>query len=234
DADVADRVLQGFIEMGRDQIRKFQPVPPEVVAGYTQTLTANNLQKVNDLRRLKESRYLAAMLEIDKSAVPFPDEPPTRFPPLAFWKAITKLRKEFRNYEASYLPDDDQGRKLMEDTYSLLNEPIDMSSFPRNIKLLDALDIFKEQIKDKYKGKKKLIIIIDYDTIKAANQEAEELATTNVQMKQKLDFPIALATALEMVLAQYPAKSEQTSLTFVVRRQYIEITTVERQEREKV
>src|SRR5262249_7628117 len=62
DADVADRVLQGFIEMGRDQIRKFQPVPPEVVAGYTQTLTANNLQKVNDLRRLKESRYLAAML----------------------------------------------------------------------------------------------------------------------------------------------------------------------------
>src|SRR5262249_31483100 len=154
--------------------------------------------------------------------VPFPDEPPIRFPPLATWKAITKLRKEFRNYEASYLPDDDEGRKLMEDTYSLLKEPIDMSGFPpnRGVKLLDALDIFKEQIKEKYKGKKRLIIIIDYDTIKAANQEAEELNTIEVRLKQRLDFPIALATALELVLAQYPAKDEQTSLTIQVRRQY--------------
>ncbi len=33
------------------------------------------------------------MLQVEKSHVPFPDEPPVEFPPAAAWKALAELRK---------------------------------------------------------------------------------------------------------------------------------------------
>ena len=53
--------------------------------------------------------WLAVLLSVDNSSIPFPDEPPIRFPDAAYIKQITKLRygaagsqfdnwKDFSNY----------------------------------------------------------------------------------------------------------------------------------------
>ena len=38
-------------------------------------LAAHNLREVQELRRVREERFLATLLQVEKSHVPFPDEP---------------------------------------------------------------------------------------------------------------------------------------------------------------
>ena len=62
-----------------------------------------NLEQSNDLRRQREDRFLGTMLALDKSFIPFPDEPGIEYPKLATWKVLTKYRKE--RFEVSDIPD---------------------------------------------------------------------------------------------------------------------------------
>ena len=39
-------------------------------------LSRYHLNELNELRQLRRERYLAVLLEVERSAVPFPDEPP--------------------------------------------------------------------------------------------------------------------------------------------------------------
>ncbi len=41
---------------------------------------------------MRSERWLATLLSVEESAVPFPDEPPIRFPDSAYIKMVTKLR----------------------------------------------------------------------------------------------------------------------------------------------
>src|SRR5262249_3559431 len=83
----------------QDLINQGLPVPVAVTASYFVGLNAFNLHEVQELRRIREERFLAVLLSVERSHVPFPDEPPVEFPAPATWKALADLRKA--KYESS-------------------------------------------------------------------------------------------------------------------------------------
>src|SRR5262245_6199528 len=69
------------------------PVPPAATAAYDMSLNASHLRQLEDLKRRREEGYLLTMMQVERSHVPFPDEPPVQFPPAKVWQELTKLRK---------------------------------------------------------------------------------------------------------------------------------------------
>src|SRR5207249_1529984 len=84
-------LIYALESMAADARLKGLPVPVAAKAAYDQTLAGYNLRKQQDLKRLREERFLAGYFEVEKSHVPFPDEPGIYFPPLATWKAIRDM-----------------------------------------------------------------------------------------------------------------------------------------------
>jgi tetratricopeptide (TPR) repeat protein len=193
--------------------------PPVVVkVMYDQTQAQFNLQRAHDLRRLREERFLQTLLEVEKSHVPFPDEPGIFYPPLATWKAITAMRKE--KYEVSSLPDDDNARKEANTLSRMLDEMIDMKDFQVPMTLKEALGLFYE----KYQAKgKELPILIDQQAFKEENPDAPDLYETQVTFPP---YPkmMTMSTALKLALSQVPT----SDATYLIRRSFIEITTHKR------
>jgi len=80
--------------MAQERVNRGQPVPPEVIATYRIGQSATNLREYRELRRIREDRYLMCMLQVEKSFVPYPDEPPIHFPPATVWRELTQHRRE--------------------------------------------------------------------------------------------------------------------------------------------
>jgi tetratricopeptide (TPR) repeat protein len=56
---------------------------------------ASNYRDFRELVRLREDRYLLAMMEVEKSHMPYPDEPAVHFPPAKIWRELTQRRREY-------------------------------------------------------------------------------------------------------------------------------------------
>src|SRR5262249_15131604 len=67
-----------------------QPVPTSVTAAYWTALRGYHLREVREIRRMTEERWLATLLRVEKSHIPFPDEPPVEFPGPAVIREITR------------------------------------------------------------------------------------------------------------------------------------------------
>src|SRR5207244_6488637 len=74
---------QQALAMTQDAVIRGLPVPVAVTAAYYEGLARYNLTEVQELKRIRQERYLATMLQVEKSHVPFPDEPPVSFPSAA-------------------------------------------------------------------------------------------------------------------------------------------------------
>jgi len=217
-------VIYGLEAMAADLRLKGERVPVNLKAAYDQTLASYHLHKNAELKRLREERFLSVMLEVEKSHVPFPDEPGIYFPPLATWDAIRKIRKE--KYEVSSLPDDYEGRKEANSIKKLMDEQIEMKDFLAPMNLKECLELFMQ----KFAGKNKdLPILVDTEAFKEENPDAPSIYDTQIKFEP---YPkkMQMATALRLALA----KVNPPNATYLIRRNYIEITTIERQTRERV
>src|SRR5260370_4334394 len=87
-----DAYLQA-LAIQQDAVNSGRPVPTAATAGYDIALNANNLSQIQELRRIREERFLLTMMQVERSHVPFPDEPPIQFPPAPVWRELTKIRK---------------------------------------------------------------------------------------------------------------------------------------------
>src|SRR5262249_2464294 len=85
-------VMYGITAMQEELRLKGQPVPTATQALYDEVHASYHLHQNAALKRLREERFLSVMLAVEKSHVPFPDEPGIYFPPLSTWEAIRKLR----------------------------------------------------------------------------------------------------------------------------------------------
>jgi tetratricopeptide (TPR) repeat protein len=207
-----DAYLQAFA-MRQDAINRGLPVPVSVTAAFVQGLAKYNLTELQELRLIRQRRFLQTMMQVEKSAVPFPDEPPVQFPPAATWKRITEIRKE--RYETQGFTDDDPAvlRKLREIKDKLL-QPVTIE-FEAGTPLKEALS----HISERYG----LTILIDVEAFKADNNDPD---IENKPIRLPRLVGVSLATALRAILAQVNA-------TLFVRREYIEVTTPIRQLAEK-
>jgi tetratricopeptide (TPR) repeat protein len=198
-----DEAYREALAMTQDSIAAGTPVPVQATAAYTISLNAANLREYRELKRLKEERYLQTMLQVDKSSVPYPDEPPVHFPPATVWRQLTEARK---SYTSSGLGADQMTAKTIE-IRNKLNKPI---TNEREIRA--ALSTVLEFIADKGE----VPIIMDLEAFKAQPGAPMEPEQQEVRL-QKLNG-VTVGTALRLVLGQIGA-------TYIVRGDHIEVTT---------
>ncbi len=221
---VRQEVIAGLLGM-RDEARlKNEPVPVVVPAAYDQTQAVYHLRKMEELKRLKEERVMQTLLEVEKSHMPFPDEPGIYFPPLATWQALSKLRKE--KYEYSALPDDDHGRAEATSISKILNEVLETKDFQQPMKLREFLMLLTERMSARQKT---VEFWVDKKAFLEETPEAEDPLETDVKF-DPIPKKMSLATALRYALSQI----KTDNATYLIRRNFIEITTNLRQTRERV
>ncbi len=222
-------VLAGLMNMYKDAFLRGDAPAPVLRAAYDQTLAGYHFQKFQQLRRLREDRFLSVMLEVEKSHVPFPDEPPIHFPPLSTWKAITQLRKE--KYEVSSLPDDDKARAEALAVAKLLNEPIDMKDFQNAMTLKEFIGILYE----KFAAMGKELPIVVHGAAFKEESPDEFPEESSVYDNTQVKFPaflkkMKLAIVLRLALSQV----KTGNATYLIRRNFIEITTSDRLVKDRV
>jgi tetratricopeptide (TPR) repeat protein len=193
-----------------DLVNQGLPVPPAVTAGYQVGLAGYHLREVQELRRIRQERWLATLLEVEKSHVPFPDEPPVEFPPPAVWKELSIMRKA--RYESSTFGTDLPARGF--ELQRNLSQPVRFDGFedPR-ITLSEALDQLAKR----------------YDLSFDINEKAFKFENVNDVAKTPITEGSAippmhstLSTVLRRILQRINVPS---GATYVIRQDHIEITT---------
>ena len=101
----------------------------------TEALTQLNLvYRLNELRR---DRWLAALEEVERSHVPFPDEPPIAYPAPEIWQALTRNRAKWK--QVSIFKQTPREQKIREE----LDRVYDLDA--AGLSLQDALNQIAEQ-----------------------------------------------------------------------------------------
>ena len=60
---------------------------------------AGQLDMADYLRNLRADRFLAVLEQVEMSHVPFPDEPPIRYPSAAVWRRLTEGRRKWKSVD---------------------------------------------------------------------------------------------------------------------------------------
>jgi hypothetical protein len=194
-----------------DLVNRGLPVPPAVTAAYFIGQTGHHLREEQELVRIRQDRFLATLLQVEKDSVPFPDEPPVAFPPAPVWREITKLRKE--RYESSGLGPDTPGHT--KELRDLLSRPVKFSGFEADPKmtLQEALD----HLADRYG--------LTFDVNEAAFK-AEMVDDVLSKPVAEKAIPKMSNVSLETVLRKILSRiTTQSGITYLIRRDSIEITT---------
>jgi hypothetical protein len=195
-----------------------QPVPPQAVAGYMIALTSTHIRESLQLRRRKEAAFLQDLMLIDKSSIPFPDEPPIHFPPAAKWRELTRLHKRFES--SGFSERDEKARQRALAIEKSLNKPMTIDKEIENMPIREVLGTLEDNLDT--------TIIIDSNAFKEeAGEGGEAVDTANIKLPKMTN--VAIVTVLRMVLSQLPGGA-----TYLIRRDHIEITTGKRALAEKV
>ena len=213
-------IVEAMVQL-RDEARtKGMDIPIAAKAMYDISLAAYPLQKMQSIVRQREEKWLAVLMNVEKSHMPYPDEPGIYFPPLPMWKAIIKARKD--KYSVTTLPNDENGIKEANEIYRLLQQPIETKGL-QDVTLKLALEFFS----DKFQGK--LPILIDKEAFLEGAAEAPDL------YEEKINLPtvpskMPMGIALRLIIAQ----ATKSKGTYLIRRSFVEITTNERYLADKV
>jgi hypothetical protein len=203
-------------DLRQDLINQGTEVPPAVNAAYYQALFGNNLRELQELRRVRQERFMLTLMQVERSHIPFPDEPPVQFPPAATWKALSNLRKA--KYESQSFGPNVPARMLQ--LRDKLSETVDFGGFDDpKMTLQDAL----EYLTDRYD--------LSFDVLEPAFKAA------GYTDKSVLQEPIAaqpipkmrgvsLATVLRKILSHITTPPGQEA-TYIIRRDQIEVTTAQ-------
>ena len=194
----------------KDLIDQGLPVPPAVTAGYEVGLKGYHLREIQELRRIRNERWLATLLEVERSHIPFPDEPPVEFPPAATWRALSEMRKG--RYESATFGADlpERGIRLQQQ----LSQPVDYPGLDdARATLSDALDHLSKRYNLTFDIHEKAF---EMDNLKDVVRTPVADPTPIPPMRT------TLSTVLRKILRRVPAPS---GTTYVIRRDVIEITT---------
>jgi len=193
-----------------DTIARGGSVKPVMVAAHDMGINAIHIKEQTEIRRASEENYLRAMLQVDKSHIPFPDEPPVGFPPASIWRELTQRRKGL--WESVGLGEDAAGRAAANRIKEKLATPVNLDKgIDANTPLKDALEF----LADRYD----LTLIIDSKAFEAIGvQKVEEQPVALPKM-----VGVSMTTVLRLLLAQI--KGDVYTGTYLIRRDYIEVTT---------
>jgi tetratricopeptide (TPR) repeat protein len=201
--------------MIQEKVSKGLPIPPTATASYIIGQHAVQLREWRELTRIREDRFLLAMMQSEKSHIPYPDEPPVHFPPATVWRELTSLRRDA--YLNSNLgPNASETQKQLKS----IIEGQEVELPKGNINEIPLLELLSH-----LSAKHKVTFIIMEEFFKADGQpnikeEKPRLATTQLS-------GLKLGNFLDIVL-------QSMNATYIVRPDYIEVTTFQRRLEEKV
>ncbi len=205
----------------QDMVNLGLPVPQAVNAAYTVGQRGFYLREMRDLQRLRDDKWLATLYEVERSHVPFPDEPEIVFPDASYYAR----RKEYKDWS-----DFSEKRKAKYGTSTFG----DNAPLPRTIEIKNTLlkQVRWPGLKD---GDFKLSEVLEqlsrvYNLEFDINEKAfaaDGVMDVNSQIVASADKPLppvngSIATVLKKILGRIPAGS---TATFLIRRESIEITT---------
>jgi len=202
--------------MIQERVVKGQTVPPAAVASYIIGQQATQLREWKELVRIREDRFLLTLMQTEKSHIPYPDEPPVHFPPAAVWRELTSLRREAylnSNLGPNPSPAAIQLKSLVENQEVQLKEGTNINDIP----LFELLQDLSKRYGVSF------VIMEEYfkaDNVADIKDKKPTLAATQLR-------GLKLGTFLDVVLLSMNA-------TYIVRPDYIEITTFDRRLEEKV
>lgn len=156
---------------------------------------AGAMNKAFRLRALRADRFLEVLHQVELSHVPFPDEPPIRWPPAAVWQQLTQQRKKWASVDLH------KNSPAEERIQEALREETETGFIDTPLK--DAIDFIKEL--------HKIQIIIDEQAL------VEEGLATDEPINLDLSG-ITLRSALRIML-------EPLGLTYVIEDEVMKITT---------
>ena len=200
--------------MIQERIRAGQSVPAATTATYIIGQQATQLREWRELVRIREDRFLLTMMQVEKSNIPYPDEPPVHFPPAAVWRELTGQRKE--RYENSVLGAEASATQQKIQS-ALENQRV---SYEKNLNETPVIDLLQDMAK---RYDVSFIIMTEY--FKAEGQQDIRDAKPNLTAT-KLEG-LTLGGFLDIVL-------QSVNATYIVRPDYIEVTTFNRRLEEKV
>jgi len=214
----ANNIRQDMVNLGL-------PVPQAVNAAYTVGQRGFYLREMRDLQRVRDDRWLATLYEVERSHIPFPDEPEIVFPDSAYytrrnggiagykdWADYSEKRKA--KYGTSTFGDDIPLPRTIELKNTLLKQVRWPGLKDGDFKLSEVL----EQLSRVYN--------LEFDINEKAFA-ADGVMDVNSQIVASADKPLppvngSVSTVLKKILARVPAGS---TATFMIRRESIEITT---------
>ena len=205
----------------QDMVNLGLPVPQAVNAAYTVGQRGFYLREMRDMQRLRDDKWLATLYEVERSHVPFPDEPEIVFPDASYYAR----RKEYKDWS-----DFSEKRKAKYGTSTFG----DNAPLPRTIEIKNTLlkQVRWPGLKD---GDFKLSEVLEqlsrvYNLEFDINEKAfaaDGVMDVNSQIVASADKPLppvngSISTVLKKILGRIPAGS---TATFLIRRESIEITT---------
>jgi tetratricopeptide (TPR) repeat protein len=200
--------------MIQERVAKGQRDIPTAVGSYVIGQHATQLREWRELVRIREDRYLLAMMQSEKSHIPYPDEPPVHFPPAAVWRELTSLRREaYLNSNLGNNPPQSQ----IDLRNKIENEEVLIQGNVNEIPLFELL----QQLSKKHG----VTFVVMEEFFKAEGVQDIKTKTANLAATQLRGMK--LGNFLDIVLLSMNA-------TFIVRPDYIEITTFDRRLEEKV
>ncbi len=211
----------------QESVNKGEPIPIEAQAAYQIGQAANNYREARELVRIREDRFLLTMMQVERSHIPYPDEPPVHFPPAKVWREMVNLRKKYATTDfQGDLPEAQERR--MNNLRQALNRPIVLEKEISG-SLKEIVDIL-EEVSTPPEAKKDSSLAVKILINSAKLQAAKGDATAKIEDEQ-VRLPkltgASLSTALRLL-------TEQLNATYIVRRDFIEITSAEAALREKV
>lgn len=161
---------------------------------------AQQLLRAYRLRARRADQFLEALHQTELSHVPFPDEPPIRFPPAEIWKALSERRRKWATVD---LKKDSPNEQRIQ---RALTEPTEVAVTDQPLN--EAIEYLKE-----LHG---IEIWLDKEALAADGIATDQLVTLNLS-------GISLRSALRLLL-------EPLLLTYVIEDEVMKITTIAKAE----
>ena len=156
------------------------------------------LAKAFRMRSLRADRFLETLYQVELSHVPFPDEPPVRWPAPEVWEALSERRKKWASVDLH------ENSPAEERIQQELGEPTKFADIPPRTTLKDAISFIADA--------HRINIIFE--------QIQDDPIATDQEVSYDLSG-IKLRSALKIIL-------EPLSLTYVIEDEVMKITTIER------
>ncbi len=213
----------------QDLVNQGEAVPPAVTAAYTIAQRSYYYRQLRDLVRQREEKWLAVLYEVERSHIPFPDEPPVIYPDenspvmknrYKDWADLSKKRIDRYDTQGFGSNVPEASMKIRDSMSRTIDYPGVQDNTAKVHEELDRLG-------------KEFGISFEF------NDAAFKIAGIEKAGESELKDPIpkmraTLGSVVKKVISRIQSNSADGNAVYVVRRDHIEITTSQFQLLDKV